>query len=44
MRQLQHQTRPLPVRSVSRWQWAANAALVSASFIFVGAVVLGLFP
>ena len=44
MRQLQHQTRSFPVRSASKWQWAANTALVSAAFIFVGAVVLGLFP
>ena len=47
MRQLQHRTRSFPVRDVSvigRWQWVANAVLVVAAFIFVGAVTLGLFP
>ncbi|MFB9949717.1 hypothetical protein ACFFP0_12705 [Rhizobium puerariae] len=47
MQQAQHQTRPFPVRNASstgKWQWAANAALVTAAFLFVGAVTLGLFP
>ncbi|MGK6313394.1 hypothetical protein [Neorhizobium sp. DT-125] len=47
MRQFQHSTRSFPARSttfVGKWQWAANAALVAAAFVFVGAVTLGLFP
>lgn len=47
MRQLQQPTRSFPARNAtffSKWQWAANTALVTAAFIFVGAVTLGLFP
>jgi len=47
MRQLQHSTRSFPARNatfIGKCQRAANAALVTAAFVFVGAVVLGLFP
>lgn len=49
MRQFRHSvhTRSMPVRgahSAHRWQAAAHAALVTAAFLFVGAVTLGLFP
>jgi hypothetical protein len=43
---LQNQTRPFAGRggTFSKWQWAANAGLITAAFVFVGAVTLGLFP
>ena len=44
MRHIEHQTRSFPVRGFGKWQWAANTALVTAAFLFVGAVTLGLFP
>ncbi|MEN3148584.1 hypothetical protein ABCW43_14820 [Neorhizobium sp. IRAMC:178] len=45
MRHIEHQTRSFPVRGAAgKWQWAVNTALVTAAFIFVGAVTLGLFP
>lgn len=46
MQHVQHQTRSFPVRVgfASKWQVAANTALVVAAFVFVGAVTLGLFP
>lgn len=47
MQQIQHQTRSFPVRNLTtadKWRWAANTALVTAAFAFVGAVTLGLFP
>ncbi|CDZ59108.1 hypothetical protein [Neorhizobium galegae] len=45
MRHIEHQTRSFPARGFAgKWQWAANTVLVTAAFIFVGAVTLGLFP
>lgn len=47
MRQLQHSTRSFPARNttfIGKCQWAANAVLVTAAFVFVGAVILGVFP
>ncbi|WP_156376352.1 hypothetical protein [Neorhizobium vignae] len=45
MRHIEHPTRSFPARGFAgKWQWAANTALVTAAFIFVGAVTLGLFP
>ncbi len=46
MRHLQ-QTRSSCLRSASlpsRWQRMAHAALVTAAFLFVGGVTLGVFP
>jgi hypothetical protein len=46
MHQVQ-QERSFPSRSpsfVQKWQWVAHAALVTAAFVFVGAVTCGLFP
>ncbi|MBB6508856.1 hypothetical protein F4695_002205 [Rhizobium soli] len=45
MQPIQHHTRAFPHRApgvVSRWQWVAYAGLVTAAFVFIGAVTLGI--
>lgn len=46
MQNVQHPIRSFPFRScgVGRWQVVGHIVLVVASFGFIGAVTLGLFP
>jgi hypothetical protein len=45
MQPIQNHTRVFPPRvsgAISKWQWAAHACLVTAAFLFVVAVTLGI--